>query len=312
MKSSQVLRSGEIATFACSPLRRSYPAWQWRNYGIRLPTDWRCIRNCGCRQCVYASHPRHYGVLLAFAFLLPLPMFMLPMFAGMLAFALFVFVVPVLALAGGAVVFALPAVFELSAVVQPAQKTVAVSKSAKAMVRRIKVPPVCIQYQRRPNVQEDRFGGQWFRELIQDWNYIVDGFACHASSRTPFSGRIKTALSRQPEAERHWPSMFGEPTMIKRSHGARQCSVRRWAHICCFRQSFSSWLLSKYTDSYSARRIVRATTCRTQRAGRFSSGTTRCSGPSFVARGFPSRRSASNTTRSVKAWSSSGKAKTAR
>ncbi len=92
-----------------------------------------------------------YGVLLAFAFLLGFPMFMLLifmllmfllpmfMFAGMLAFALFVFAVPVLALAGVAAMFALPAVFELSAVAQPAKRTVAVSKSTKAMVRRIEV-----------------------------------------------------------------------------------------------------------------------------------------------------------------------------
>ncbi len=75
-------------------------------------------------------------------------MFMLPMFmfAGMLAFALFVFVVPVLALAGVAAMFALPAVFELSAVEQPAKRTVAVSKSTKAMVRRIEVLPVCIRF----------------------------------------------------------------------------------------------------------------------------------------------------------------------
>jgi hypothetical protein len=97
-----------------------------------------------------------YGVLLAFAFLLGLPMFMLPMFMllmlpmfvfrGMLAFALFAFAVPVLAVDGVEVMFALPAVFELSAVAQPAQRTVAVSKSTKPMVRRIEVPLVCIRY----------------------------------------------------------------------------------------------------------------------------------------------------------------------
>jgi uncharacterized membrane protein len=70
-------------------------------------------------------------------------MFMLPMFLFpcMLAFALFVFAVPVLELAGVAAMFALLAVFELSAVVQPAERTVAVSKSTKAMVRRIESLP---------------------------------------------------------------------------------------------------------------------------------------------------------------------------
>ena len=60
-----------------------------------------------------------YGVFLAFAFLLVLPMFMLLMFMlpmflfpCMLAFALFVFAAPVLALAGVAAMFALLAVFE--------------------------------------------------------------------------------------------------------------------------------------------------------------------------------------------------------
>jgi hypothetical protein len=56
------------------------------------------------------------------------------MFAGM--FALFVFTVAVLALAGVAVMFAF-AVFELLAVVQPAQKTANGSKSKSARVRRI-------------------------------------------------------------------------------------------------------------------------------------------------------------------------------
>src|SRR6266487_6901689 len=89
-----------------------------------------------------------YGVLLAFAFLLGLPMFMLlmfmlPIFMFPCMFALFVFALPVLA--GVAVMFALPVVFELSVVVQPAQVIVAISKSTKAMVRRIEVPPVCIR-----------------------------------------------------------------------------------------------------------------------------------------------------------------------
>ena len=71
-------------------------------------------------------------------------MFMFPMFVFpfMLAFAFFVFAVPVLAVAGVAAMFALPAVFELSAVVQPAKRTVVVSKSTKAVVRRIEIPPV--------------------------------------------------------------------------------------------------------------------------------------------------------------------------
>jgi hypothetical protein len=75
-------------------------------------------------------------------------MFLLPMFmfADILAFALFVFAAPVFALAGVAALFALPAVFEFSAVVQPAKRTVAVSKATKAMVRRIEVPTVCIRY----------------------------------------------------------------------------------------------------------------------------------------------------------------------
>lgn len=62
------------------------------------------------------------------------------------AFALFVFAVVVLALAGVAAVFALAAVFELLAVMQPAQKAVAVSKRTKAKVRRMEVPPVCKRY----------------------------------------------------------------------------------------------------------------------------------------------------------------------
>ena len=68
------------------------------------------------------------------------------MFPWTLAFALFVFAVPVLALAGVGALFALPAVFELLAVVQPAQKAVDVSKRTKAMVRRIEVPFVCKRY----------------------------------------------------------------------------------------------------------------------------------------------------------------------
>ncbi len=61
-------------------------------------------------------------------------------------FVLFVFAVPVLALAGVAAMFALPALFELSLVEHPIQKTVAMSKSTKAMVRRIEVSPVCKRY----------------------------------------------------------------------------------------------------------------------------------------------------------------------
>ena len=89
-----------------------------------------------------------------------LPMFLSPMFmfAGMLAFALFVFTVLVLTLAGVAAMFALPAVLELSAVAQPAKRTVAVSKTTKAMVRRIEVPPVLHEIQRRPAVQDDNRG----------------------------------------------------------------------------------------------------------------------------------------------------------
>jgi hypothetical protein len=41
----------------------------------------------------------------------------------------------------------------LLAVVQPAKRTVTVSKSTKAMVRRIEVPPVVHMIQRGPNVQ---------------------------------------------------------------------------------------------------------------------------------------------------------------
>jgi len=58
-----------------------------------------------------------------------------------LAFAL-LFAVPTFALAGVAVMLALPVVFELSAVLQAAQKAVTESKSTKAIVRRIEVPPV--------------------------------------------------------------------------------------------------------------------------------------------------------------------------
>jgi hypothetical protein len=67
------------------------------------------------------------------------------MFPWTLAFALFVFAELVFALAGVAVTFAFAAVFELLAVVQPAQKTVAVSKIRKAVVRSIEVPPMCIR-----------------------------------------------------------------------------------------------------------------------------------------------------------------------
>jgi membrane protein implicated in regulation of membrane protease activity len=92
-----------------------------------------------------------YGVLLALALGLPmfmLLMFMLPVFAFpcMFAFALFVLALLVLVLAEVAPMFALPAVFELSAVEQPAKRTVAVSKNRRAMVCRIEVPPVCIRY----------------------------------------------------------------------------------------------------------------------------------------------------------------------
>ncbi len=131
-----------------------------------------------------------YGVLLAFAFLLGLPMFMLlmfmlpmfmvPMFAlpCMLAFALFVLAVPVLVLAGVAAMFALPAVFELLAVEQPAQRTVAVSKSPRVIVRRIEVPSVLHKIM-ETNVQSESSGPSG-PELIKDRNYIVERFACHA------------------------------------------------------------------------------------------------------------------------------------
>ena len=59
------------------------------------------------------------------------------------AFALFVVDLAALVLAGAAT-FALPA-FELLDVAQPAQRTVAASKSTNAMVRRIEVPPVNIR-----------------------------------------------------------------------------------------------------------------------------------------------------------------------
>ena len=67
------------------------------------------------------------------------------MFACTFAFPLFVFAKPVFALAGVAVTFAFAAVFELSAAVQPAEKTVAVSRIRKAVVRSIEVPPMCIR-----------------------------------------------------------------------------------------------------------------------------------------------------------------------
>jgi hypothetical protein len=47
--------------------------------------------------------------------------------------------------------------------------------------------------------------------------------------------------------------------------------------------------------------ILSSRTWRTQRAGRFSPGTTTRSGPSSTGNGFPSRLSASSTSRSVKA-----------
>ena len=80
---------------------------------------------------------KDYGVLLALAFLLGLFMFMLPMlaFPCMLVLARFVFAAPVLALV--AVLFALPAVFELSVFEQLVQKTVAKTRSTKVVVRRI-------------------------------------------------------------------------------------------------------------------------------------------------------------------------------
>lgn len=62
-------------------------------------------------------------------------------------FALFVVDLAALVLAGVAAMFALP-VFELLDVAQPAQKTVAVSKSTKVMDRRIEVPPVNIRCKR--------------------------------------------------------------------------------------------------------------------------------------------------------------------
>ena len=66
-------------------------------------------------------------------------MFMFPC-----AFALFVVDLAALVLAGVAAMFALP-LFELLDVAQPAQRTVAASKSTNAMVRRIEVPPVNIR-----------------------------------------------------------------------------------------------------------------------------------------------------------------------
>ena len=69
---------------------------------------------------------------------------------------------------------------------------------------------------------------------------------------------------------------------------------------------------SQGSTGHEARRTVHDTTCRTQRACRFSPGTTRRNGPSAAARGCPSRRSASRTTRSVNARSSSGNTKTTR
>jgi len=63
---------------------------------------------------------------------------------------------------------------------------------------------------------------------------------------------------------------------------------------------------------FYARRMIRDVTWRTHLAWRFSSGITMRSGPSGAESGLPSLRSVSNITRSVKAGSSSGKAKTAR
>lgn len=120
------------------------------------------------------------GSYSAFGFLLALPMFMFFMFMFPCAFALFVFALPVLELAGVADMFALP-VFELLDVAQPAQRTVTISKSTKAMVRRIEVPPVCISYHGDQNVQGGSRGASGPVNLIQDGNYIVDRVACHAS-----------------------------------------------------------------------------------------------------------------------------------
>jgi len=87
------------------------------------------------------------------------------MFPWTLAFALFVFAVPVLALAGLAAMFALLAVFELLAAVQPAQKAVAVSKRTKAMVRRIEVPP-CAKDTTGIKGRKGYLGCQWSSESI--------------------------------------------------------------------------------------------------------------------------------------------------
>jgi hypothetical protein len=84
---------------------------------------------------------QNYGVFLALAFLLPF----IFIFACSLAF-IFIFACTLAFAAGlGAVVTAalvLALEFELSAVVQAAQKAVTESKSRKAMFRRIEVPPV--------------------------------------------------------------------------------------------------------------------------------------------------------------------------
>jgi hypothetical protein len=76
-------------------------------------------------------------------------MFMFFMFACSLAFMFAIFAFPLLvlaelvfALAGEAATFAFAAVFELLAVAQPTQKTVAVSRIRKAVVRSIEVPPM--------------------------------------------------------------------------------------------------------------------------------------------------------------------------
>lgn len=61
-----------------------------------------------------------------------------------------------------------------------------------------------------------------------------------------------------------------------------------------------------------ARPMRRVATMRTQREWRFSPGTTSWNGPSRAVSGWPSRRSASRITLSVKAGSISGRANTAR
>src|SRR6266542_2275035 len=116
-----------------------------RRFASELLRSIKCNKNSRSGDLDDPAKRKTYGVLLAFAFLLGLPMFMFPifmfacslafMFPWTVAFALFVFAVPVLALAGLAAMFALLAVFELFAGVQPAQQAVAVRTSTKAMVR---------------------------------------------------------------------------------------------------------------------------------------------------------------------------------